>query len=155
MFRQEALTTRCLIGFALIAGALNAAEGDRVIDPKAAQVLERMGAYMHGLKQFTFMATNIHDVVMKGNQKITMFASSKVSVQRPNRVRSDRVGELAKLQFFYDGRTLTLYGQGENYYAQRDFGQNLDEAFEGRAPPWPDPVANTHKTVGAPRSFSG
>lgn len=128
--QKKAAVVSSLIGSLLMAVTLTAAEGDPVIEPRAAEVLRSMGTYMNGLSQFTFSATNTHDFVMTGNQKITMFARSNVSVKRPNRVRSDRVGEVVDLQFFDDGSALTLYGPGDNFYAQREFDQNLHAVFD-------------------------
>ncbi len=115
---------------ALVAGLGTTVEGQGGIDPKAAEVLESMSAYMTGLNQFTYTASNTQDVVIAGNQTLTMFADSKVSVKRTNRVRSDRTGDMGKLQFYYDGQTLTLNGQSDGYYAQHEFGQNLDGMLE-------------------------
>ena len=84
-----------------------AAEGDADIEPKAAQIMKQMSDYMTGLQQFTFEAANATEVVLKDSQIITVLVDSKVSVKRPNKARSDRTGELTKLQLFYDGQTLT------------------------------------------------
>jgi hypothetical protein len=43
--------------------------------------------------------------------------SATVTVKRPNKLRAVRGGGLGEQQFFYDGKTLTLYNPGEKLYA--------------------------------------
>jgi len=105
---------------------LIAAGGDKAVDPKAAQILKQMSDFLKSQNRFAYTASNTTDLVLKGNQKITLFADSKVYIKRPNKVRSQRLGEKKKLQMFYDGRTLTLFDQEGNHFAQREIGLELD-----------------------------
>jgi hypothetical protein len=45
-------------------------------------------------------------------------------------MRSDRLGELASLQFFYDGKDMILYGRRMNMYAMTAAPPTLDEAID-------------------------
>jgi hypothetical protein len=85
-----------------------------------------MGDFLNKQNKFAYIASNSTDLVLKGNQKITVFAASKVYIKRPNKVRSERLGEKMKLQMFYDGRDLTIYDQKGNHYAQKEIGLELD-----------------------------
>jgi hypothetical protein len=38
-------------------------------------------------------------------------------VSRPNKLRADRAGDITGQEFFYDGKSLTLYNPKENLYA--------------------------------------
>ncbi len=115
-----------LAALLILAGPLQEMKAGAEIDPKAVDVLQQMVDYLQGLQQFTFKATNGTDLTLKGNQKITLFASSQVSVKRPNLVKSRRLGELATVQMFYDGQTLTLYDPKGKHYAQQKIRQDLD-----------------------------
>jgi hypothetical protein len=105
---------------------LAAADGEKPIDAKAAEILKQMSDYLGNLERFTYVGSNSTDLVLKGNQKITIFAASKVSIKRPNKVRSQRLGEIAKVQMFYDGRTLTIFDQEGKHYAQREISLETD-----------------------------
>ncbi len=87
------------------------------VDPRADQILRRMSGFMGSLRAFSFTADNELEVVTKDGQKIDFSSVSDVKVERPNRFRSDRRGEVANLSFFYDGKTLALLGRGANLYA--------------------------------------
>jgi hypothetical protein len=53
-----------------------------------------------------------------------------VSVSRPNRARSDRIGGERGLEYFYDGKTMSLYCQANNTYATVPAPPTLDEAID-------------------------
>jgi hypothetical protein len=57
-------------------------------------------------------------------------AQSKVSIRRPDHLRSDRVGELATGSFFYDGKTATILGKKENFYASAAAPKTLNETLD-------------------------
>ncbi len=53
-----------------------------------------------------------------------------VSVRRPDRLKADVKGDLRSQQFFYDGKTITLFGREVNYYATMKAPSNIEAAFD-------------------------
>jgi hypothetical protein len=53
-----------------------------------------------------------------------------VSVQRPDKLRSNRVGAFADAALYYDGKTVTIYGKRINMYASATAPNNLDQAID-------------------------
>jgi hypothetical protein len=51
-------------------------------------------------------------------------------VWRPNRLRADRKGDVFNQEFFYDGKTLTLYNPKENLYATTAAPATIDEMLD-------------------------
>jgi hypothetical protein len=51
-------------------------------------------------------------------------------VSRPNRLRAHRKGDLANQEFFYDGKTLTLYNPKENLYATAAAPPTIDAMLD-------------------------
>jgi hypothetical protein len=100
------------------------------IEPQADEILRRMSNSLKGLSGFAFDADHMTEVVLESGQKLQMAATSRVQVQRPNRLRSDRRGELANVSLYYDGKALTVMGHKVNLYAQAPAPSTLDAAID-------------------------
>src|SRR5687767_14034642 len=92
-------------------------EGKESFDPQADALLKKMSDYLASLSSMRFMADHSTEVILTSGQKIELGASAEVRVRRPDRWRNDRVGQLARASFYYDGKTLTVHGVGTNTYA--------------------------------------
>ncbi len=93
-------------------------------------LVRRMSDYLGGLKEFSFSAEHTIEAVLPSGEKRQFLAASHVSVERPNKLRVERRGELADLAFYYDGDTVTLYGKRMNVYAQTEAPDTLDEMID-------------------------
>ncbi|MEZ0391592.1 MAG: DUF2092 domain-containing protein [Pseudobdellovibrionaceae bacterium] len=100
------------------------------MDPVAERLLKNMSDYLAKLPAFSFRAGHSLEVVTDSGQKLSFESESQVSVQRPNKVRSDRKGLLADLTLFYDGKNLTLYGKETKYYATTKTPATLDQTMD-------------------------
>jgi uncharacterized protein DUF2092 len=86
--------------------------------PEALAALEKMGGFLRSLKAFTLRAdTSTDEVLDDSGQKIQFNSVVEYRVRPPDRLRADVVSDRKHQQFFYDGKTLTLYGQRVHYYA--------------------------------------
>ena len=111
------------------------------IEPKAEQLLRKMTAQLSTLKSFQFDADHATEIVTKDGQKIQLLAKSRVEVQRPDKMRSDRTGPLADVGFYYDGKNVTIFGKRKNMYAVAEAPKTLDKAID---------VARTELDLDAP-----
>jgi hypothetical protein len=107
----------------------SAPEGSEV-DPQAAAVVRRMSEHLGSLRAFRVTTDSATEVVLDSGEKIQVLATSNVALQRPNKLRSERRGELANVTFIYDGDRITLYGRNNNLYAQMDAPNDLDAALD-------------------------
>ena len=78
------------------------------VDPEAARLLKRMTDYIGALKQFGAETEQVFEVVLVSGQKLQFSSASRIVVQRPNKLRAERVGDIISQSFYYDGRVLTL-----------------------------------------------
>lgn len=62
--------------------------------------------------------------------KVQYSAYQKVWVQKPNRLRSDYVGDLRTTRFYYDGKSFTLYAPNLNYYSTKAAPATLDAVLD-------------------------
>ncbi|HVK60111.1 MAG TPA: DUF2092 domain-containing protein [Bdellovibrionales bacterium] len=100
------------------------------IDPKAEEVLRDMSQYLAGLKTFRYSAEHNVEAVLKSGQKLDFIGESDVAVQRPNKFRSDRKGEIVDMSFFYDGKMFSLLGRNTGMYATTEAPNTIDKALE-------------------------
>jgi len=100
------------------------------IDPQADKLLRRMGEYLAGRQQFTLKAESTLEAVLTSGQKLQYDSLATLLVSRPNKLHAHRKGDVANQEFFYDGKTLTLYNQRENLYATTAAPATLDEMLD-------------------------
>lgn len=114
------------------AAAAHDAEAERWIDPDADRLLRQMFDYLDSLPAFTVEAKNTEEIVLVNGQKLSFEASSHVTVERPNRVRSRRIGVLDEVDFYYDGTLITLHVKDGDidYYATAPMPNDLDGALD-------------------------
>ena len=100
------------------------------IEPQAEKLLKRMSDYLASRQQFTLKAESMLEVVLTNGQKLQYDSPATLMVSRPNKLRAHRKGDLANQEFFYDGKTLTLFNPRENLYATTAAPATLDEALD-------------------------
>lgn len=100
------------------------------IDPQAEKLLRRMSEYLAGRQQFTLKAESTLEAVLTSGQKLQYDSPATLSISRPNKLHAHRKGDLANQEFFYDGKTLTLYNPRENLYATVAAPATLDETLD-------------------------
>src|SRR5262245_60884715 len=79
-----------------------------VIDPRADKELRKMSEYLAGLKTFRVEAVTVDERVATDGQKIQELKESTVSVQRPSKLRVDRVGPAGHVTLRVDGKRAVL-----------------------------------------------
>jgi hypothetical protein len=121
-----------LAGTALVAacfaGQVFAKSAD--VDPQADKVLRAMTTYLAGLKQFSAQTENSIEVVTADGQKLQFVAPASVTVSRPDKLFAARRGDIVNQEFYYDGKSLTLYNPDTKYYATVAAPANVDDMLD-------------------------
>lgn len=97
------------------------------VDPDATEILKRMTDYLGSLKQFSVQTQNTIEDVLATGHRVDLDVSAEVTISRPNKLRSERKGDLVNQIFYYNGKTLTLYNPSNNVYATKP----VPDSFEG------------------------
>jgi len=98
-------------------GILPAAAQAPAVDPAATKILKRMTDYLGGLKAFSaHTQVTIEDLLAPG-ERVDLDVSASVTVKRPNMLLTERKGDLVSQNFYYNGKTLTLYDPAQKVYA--------------------------------------
>ncbi|RZL89651.1 MAG: DUF2092 domain-containing protein [Variovorax sp.] len=87
------------------------------VDADAVQLLRRSTDYVAGMKQFRVDTDATIEVVTSSGQKLQFGQRVAITVQRPNRMRAERLGELVNQTFYYDGEALSVNLPDYKYYA--------------------------------------
>jgi hypothetical protein len=96
------------------------------IADQADRVLKEAGAYIGSAQQFTFHADITFDHVLPSGQKLQFSAAEEVVLQRPGRLYVEWNGDLGARQFWYDGKSVTLYDPAMPFYASEAAPPELD-----------------------------
>lgn len=86
------------------------------VDPKAAEALKRMSEYLSTLKSFELTSNSTRDMVTADGQRVQIGAVVKYKAMRPG-IAIDFDGDVRDRQYFYDGKTFTIYAPTLNYFA--------------------------------------
>jgi hypothetical protein len=124
-----ALTRWCSIAAA--AGISMAAQAQATgISPDAQRLLKASTDFLASQQQFSADTRNTLEIVLKSGQKIEFNHTARQSVQRPNKLRAERTGDLVNQVFVYDGKSLTLLNPQDKAYAQVAAPETLEGMLE-------------------------
>lgn len=99
------------------------------VTPQPEKILKQMCDFLKSAKQFSFKAECTDDRVYSAGKKLQFAFNLEALVQRPDKLRINAVGDLENKQFFYDGKTITLYDKTHNHYAVMAAPASIDEAL--------------------------
>jgi hypothetical protein len=113
-----AVISRCcsLVALAFLSVAANAQSAG--IAPEATQILKASTDFLASQQRFSTTTRNTLEVVLKSGQKIEFNSTGRQSVQRPNKLRSERTGDIASQVVVYDGKSLVMSDPQDNVYSQ-------------------------------------
>jgi hypothetical protein len=120
----------CLAGLAASVLWGTAAAQPAGIDPQAEKLLRASTDYLAAQKQFSAETRNTLEVVLVSGQKVQFEHTAKLAVQRPDRLRAERTGDLVEQLFVYDGKTLALANPTQKYYAMVAAPATVEEMLD-------------------------
>lgn len=90
------------------------------LDPAALQALDKMGAALRAMKQFTVTSDSSIEYVLDSGQKVQLDGDVTYKVKQPDEFFAEVKSDRKQRQFFYDGKDLTIYSPRLKYYATVD-----------------------------------
>ncbi|MGZ5970278.1 MAG: DUF2092 domain-containing protein [Polyangiales bacterium] len=99
-------------------------------DPEAERVLRAMDSYLGSLQTFRVESEATDEVVLENGTKLQSLTTSKLSLRRPNALRSEQIGPGARMTAWYDGKELTLYCRSSQTYGTVPAPPNLDAMLD-------------------------
>jgi hypothetical protein len=96
------------------------------LDPDALAVLKKTVSSITDAKSYSFKVVVARDRLATNDQLVTYFNFDTVTVSRPNKLRIDVDGEHNDVQFFYDGKTATLFTPERKVYVSHPAASTID-----------------------------
>jgi hypothetical protein len=121
---------RCCAIAAVAALPLAALAQPTGIAPEAQRILKASTDFLASQQRFSVETRNTLEIVLKSGQKIEFNSTARESMQRPNKLRAERTGDLVSQVFVYDGRSLTLHNPRDKVYAQVAAPDTLEGMFD-------------------------
>jgi hypothetical protein len=125
---RPAFAAAALVG--LMALSVPAADQKTALDPRADELLKRMGDYLGQAKFFSVSAEVWQDIQLSSGQRIQAGRTVDLQVQRPNRLRAELHSTRHNRELVYDGSAITLFNRAQNFYGTAPTSGSLDEAMD-------------------------
>jgi len=100
------------------------------VDPAATQILQRMTGYVGSLQKFSVHTQNTLEDLLDSGHRVDFDVAAQVVISRPNKLHAARKGELIDQDFYYDGKTLTLYNPSDKVYATEPVPGTIEEMLD-------------------------
>ncbi len=91
------------------------------------ELLNQTCNFLKEQQSFTVEIDINYDNLINSGEKVQYSAYQKVWVDKPNKLRSDYVGDERHTQFYYDGKSFTLFSPDLNLYGTKIAPSNFDE----------------------------
>jgi hypothetical protein len=98
------------------------------------RLIKEMSAYIGSADQFTFHADVTFDHVLPSEQKLRFSAAEEVVLKRPGGLYVEWNGDLGARQFWYDGKSVTLYDPATPFYANEAAPSEIDSMLDQLVP---------------------
>lgn len=85
-------------------------------DPDAVAALERMGASLRSLNNFSLTADATMEEVLTTGQKLQYAGIVEVRARKPDKLRLNSISDRKSRSFYYDGKTLTIFAPQIGYW---------------------------------------
>ena len=89
----------------------------RRIEQEALATLEKMGAYLRGLKTFQVVAQTTTEEVLEDGQKVQFAGEVNGLARMPDRLRLTTTSDRRDRLYVYDGKEFTMLARRANFYA--------------------------------------
>jgi hypothetical protein len=119
-----------LVLFAVLTLPRGVLAQESALDSQAKQLLQAATTYLASQKQFSVDTHSTIEAVLVSGQKIQFDHAVTLSVQRPDKLRAERLGDLVDQVFYYDGDSLTLYNPDDRYYATLPAPPTLEKMLD-------------------------
>jgi hypothetical protein len=124
------LTLAACIVTLLIAPSVRAADGKPAVEPRADELLKRMGDCLGQAQFFSVSAEIWQDVQLSSGQRVQAGRTVELQVRRPNRLRAEVRSTRRDRELIYDGSAITLFNRAQNFYGTARASGSLDEAMD-------------------------
>jgi hypothetical protein len=103
---------------------------EKAIDPRADELIKRMGDYLAQSKFFSVNAEIWQDIQLASGQQIQAGRTLNLQVRRPNRLRAEVQSPHRNRELIYDGSHMTLLNRAQKFYGTISAPGSIDDAMD-------------------------
>lgn len=118
-----------------------AAPARDIKDERALAALKAMSSTLANARTLSFKVRGIVPTPAPTGQYVSLYASSRVVMQRPDKLFVEARGDLFPSNTYYDGKTVTVVGVDGRFYTRRDAAGGAIEALTKGVQPGSDATA--------------
>lgn len=94
------------------------------------ELLDEVCSFLKEQKSFTVEIDINYDNVLTTGEKVQYSAYQQVWLNKPAQFRSDYLGDERHTQFYYDGKSFSLYNPDLNFYSTKEAPPTMDEVVD-------------------------
>ncbi|WP_144051373.1 DUF2092 domain-containing protein [Geminocystis herdmanii] len=91
------------------------------------ELLNQVCDFLKSQQSFSVEMDVTYDNVLASGSKVQYSGYKQVSLQRPNLLRVDTIGDQEKRSFYYDGKSFTLFSPLLNVFATKEAPTTIDD----------------------------
>ena len=133
LLAAAALTTSCSTAGSRSAVDPAQAEVVRNVDPAAMAVIGKMSDYLESQPRLRFVLFDSVDRPGDSGIPVEFNHKRTVTLQRPDRLRIDVVGDVEQENFYYDGKTVNIELLKDSVYAKAETAGTIDAMLDDMA----------------------
>ena len=115
--------------------------GSEIKDERALNLLKGMSDTLAKAQTVKFNVRSLVPFATPSGQQISLFGSSRVAMQRPDKLFVETRGELFPHNLYFDGKTVTAIGIEKRFYAQQPAAASTIEGLIQKEHPGSDALA--------------
>src|SRR6478736_8932167 len=93
-------------------------------------LLKAMSDYLAAQNNISMGFDSIFEVVSADHQKLQIATTGTVELSRPDKLHTTRKSGFSDTEMFYDGKTVTFLGKGQNAYIQAEAPGTIDTLID-------------------------
>jgi hypothetical protein len=100
------------------------------VEPKALNILRAACDKLSGAKSMSFKAVDTYERAARNGQPLYYTVLNRVTLQRPDRLRVIKLGDGIPDEFYYDGKTISVYVPSTDLVAVADAPPTIDQMLD-------------------------
>ncbi len=100
------------------------------LEPAAFDVLRKMSAFLRSSQTLAFTVRGFSEELSTTGQMLAFFRTTRVELQRPDRVRIDLRGDITNVSLWYDGKTVTLFDPVRKAFGSTATPPTVDQTID-------------------------
>lgn len=107
----------------------NPGPAQQIKDERALSLLKDMSDTLVKAKTLSFKVRSLVPFATPFGQQISLFGTSRVAMQRPDKLLVETRGDLFAHNLYFDGKTVTAIGMEKRFYVQQEASGNTIDAL--------------------------